>query len=64
MGDQHLTRCYRPRETALANAIGQLVTVSHRTVSPGSTLDFNAYVSTAPKGTSVYADDASIYLAP
>jgi len=39
----------------------QLVTVSYAPVAPGSsTLDFNAYVSSAPVGTCFYADDAAI----
>jgi hypothetical protein len=41
----------------------QLVTVSYVPAAPGvSTLDFNAYVSTAAVGTCFYADDASITL--
>jgi parallel beta-helix repeat protein len=50
--------------TATLSTSWQVVTVSYRTASPGSTLDFNAYVTSAPAGTAVYADDASIYLAP
>ena len=38
------------------------VGVSIRTASPGSTLDFNAYVSSAAPGTCFYADDAAIVL--
>jgi PKD domain/Carbohydrate binding domain len=39
----------------------QLVTVSYAPVAPGaSTLDLTAYVSSAPAGATVYADDASI----
>ena len=39
----------------------QLVTVAYVPVAPGSsTLDFNAYVSSAAAGTCFYADDASI----
>ena len=39
----------------------QPVTVSYEPVAPGaSTLDLNAYVSSAPPGTCFYADDASI----
>ena len=41
----------------------QQVTVAHSTVSPGSSLDLNAYVSGAAPGTCFYADDASILLA-
>ena len=38
-----------------------LVTVSYVPASPGSsTLDFNAYISSAPPGTCFYADDAVI----
>jgi PKD repeat protein len=40
----------------------QKVTVSYTTASPGSTLDFNAYVSSAAPGTCFYADDAAISL--
>jgi parallel beta-helix repeat protein len=40
----------------------QQVGVTHTTVAPGSSLDFNAYVSGAAVGTCFYADDASILL--
>jgi parallel beta-helix repeat protein len=41
----------------------QEVAVAYAPVSPGaSTLDFNAYVSSAPPGVCFYADDASIVL--
>jgi hypothetical protein len=40
----------------------QLVTVSYTIASPGSTLDFNEYVSSAAPGTCFYADDAGISL--
>jgi PKD repeat protein len=40
----------------------QLVTVSYTIASPGSTLDFNAYVSSAAPGACFYADDAAISL--
>ena len=40
----------------------QMVTVTHKVLSPGSTLDFNAYVSSAAAGSSWYADDAAVYL--
>jgi parallel beta-helix repeat protein len=40
----------------------QLVTVAHATVFPGSSLDLNAYVTSAAPGTCFYADDASIVL--
>jgi parallel beta-helix repeat protein len=40
----------------------QQVTVAHTTVSPGSTLDFNAYVTSAAPGTCFYADDVAVYL--
>ena len=40
----------------------QQVSVTHTTVAPGSSLDFNAYVSGAAVGTCFYADDASILL--
>jgi hypothetical protein len=38
------------------------VTVAHTVTSPGSTLDFNAYLSSAdaPPGPCFYADDAVI----
>jgi parallel beta-helix repeat protein len=38
----------------------QQVTVTHAVSSPGSTLDFNAYVAQASPGVVFYADDASI----
>jgi hypothetical protein len=38
------------------------VTVAYTTQVPGSSLDFNAYVSSAAPGSCFYADDASIYL--
>jgi parallel beta-helix repeat protein len=41
----------------------QEISVRYTTQSPGSTLDFNAYVSSAPQGTCFYADDAVIVLA-
>jgi parallel beta-helix repeat protein len=41
----------------------QQVTVAYTTQAPGSsTLDFNAYVSSAAPGSRFYADDAEIYL--
>jgi PKD repeat protein len=41
----------------------QQVAVTHRALSPGtSTIDFNAYVSSAAPGTAFYADDAAIFL--
>ena len=40
----------------------QQVTVTYTTQSPGSTLDFQSYVSNAAPGTAFYADDASIIL--
>jgi parallel beta-helix repeat protein len=51
--------------TALATltTTWQPVTVTHTTVSPGSSLDLNAYVTGAVPGTCFYADDASILLA-
>jgi parallel beta-helix repeat protein len=39
------------------------VTVTYMVQSPGSTLDFNAFVNSAPTGTCFYADDASITFA-
>jgi GMP synthase-like glutamine amidotransferase len=41
----------------------QQVTVVHTVTSPGSTLDFNAYLASAdaPPGACFYADDAAIY---
>jgi hypothetical protein len=42
----------------------QQVSVSYATVAAGaSTLDFNAYISSAPTGTCFYADDAFVGLA-
>jgi hypothetical protein len=40
------------------------VTVSYTITAPGSTLDFNAYLSSAdaPPGTCFYADDAAVLL--
>jgi carbohydrate binding protein with CBM4/9 domain len=38
----------------------QQVKAAYTTTSPGSTLDFNAYVTGAPPGTCFYADDAVI----
>ena len=38
----------------------QQITLTHPTASPGSTLDFSAYVTKAPPGTCFYADDALI----
>jgi hypothetical protein len=38
----------------------QPVTVSYTIASPGSTLDFQAFVDSAPPGTCFYADDATI----
>jgi hypothetical protein len=41
----------------------QQVAVTYAPAAPAaSTLDFNAYVSSAPPGTCFYADDASITL--
>jgi acid phosphatase type 7 len=40
----------------------QQVSVTYNTVSPGSTLDFSAYVSSAAPGTCFYADDAFVVL--
>ena len=40
----------------------QEVATSYTTQSPGSTLDFNVYVSGAAPGTCFYADDASIVI--
>jgi parallel beta-helix repeat protein len=40
----------------------QQVSVSYATQAPGSTLDFNAYVSSAAPGTCFYADDVAISL--
>jgi parallel beta-helix repeat protein len=40
----------------------QQVSVAYTTQSAGSSLDFNAYVSSAAVGTCFYADDASIHL--
>jgi hypothetical protein len=40
----------------------QQVTVTYTIKSPGSTLDFQAYVSSPAPGTAFYADDASIII--
>jgi hypothetical protein len=42
----------------------QQVTVSYTITAPGSTLDFNAYLSSAdaPPGSCFYADDAAVLL--
>jgi hypothetical protein len=40
----------------------QQVTVTYTIKSPGSTLDFLAYVSSPAPGTAFYADDVSIVL--
>jgi parallel beta-helix repeat protein len=45
---------------AMLSTSWQQVTVSYTIVSPGSTLDFNAYVAKPPPGVVFYADDASI----
>jgi PKD repeat protein len=42
----------------------QLVTVTLPVTRPGSTFDFNAYISGAAPGTCFYADDATIYNGP
>jgi PKD repeat protein len=39
----------------------QQITATVAIVSPGSTLDYNAYVSRAKPGTCFYADDATLY---
>jgi parallel beta-helix repeat protein len=44
-------------ETATLSTAWQRVTVAHAAAAPGSTLDLNAYVSSAPPGTCFYADD-------
>jgi PKD repeat protein len=40
----------------------QQITVTYKVQSPGSTLDYNAFVTNAASGTCFYADDASIML--
>ena len=40
----------------------QLVTVTYTTKSPGSTLDFQSYVTSPAPGNAFYADDVSIVL--
>ncbi len=42
----------------------QLFTVTYTPAAPGSTLDFNAYISSAPVGTCFYADDVQIVRQP
>jgi len=40
----------------------QQVTVTYTTKSPGSTLDFQAYLTNPAPGVAFYADDASIVI--
>ena len=40
----------------------QQVKVTYTVTAAGSTLDFNAYVSSAVPGTCLYADDAAVLL--
>ena len=49
-------------QTTLATLTGswQQVSVAYAAQVPGSSLDFNAYVSSAVPGTCFYADDVSI----
>ncbi len=52
-----------PTTTKTLSTAWQQVTVTDVPMAPGaSTLDFNAYISSAPPGTCFYADDASITL--
>jgi parallel beta-helix repeat protein len=52
-----------PTTTVTLSTAWQQVTVTDVPAAPGaSTLDFNAYISSAPPGTWFYADDASITL--
>jgi len=52
-----------PTTTVALSTAWQQVTVTDVPTAPGaSTLDFNAYISSAPPGTCFYADDASITL--
>jgi hypothetical protein len=52
-----------PTTTVTLSTAWQQVTVTDVPAAPGaSTLDFNAYISSAPSGTCFYADDASITL--
>ena len=52
-----------PTTTKTLTTSWQQVTVADVPLAPGaSTLDFNAYISSAPPGTCFYADDASITL--
>ncbi|HEX8857604.1 MAG TPA: right-handed parallel beta-helix repeat-containing protein [Actinomycetes bacterium] len=52
-----------PTTTVALSTAWQQVTVTDVPAAPGaSTLDFNAYISSAPPGTCFYADDASITL--
>jgi PKD repeat protein len=46
--------------TATLTTSWQQLTVDYTTVSPGTTLDFNTYITNAPPGTCFFADDASI----
>ena len=48
--------------TAALTTSWQKVSLNYTTVAPGSSLDFNTYITGAPPGTCFYADDAAIYL--
>ena len=56
--------------TLVGSAVGQVtlttswqqVSVPYTIASPGSTLDYQAYVTNPAPGTALYADDASIFL--
>ncbi len=48
--------------TVTLSTAWQLISVAYTIQSPGSSLDFNAYVNNAATGTCFYADDASVTL--
>jgi hypothetical protein len=48
---------------ATLTTVWQPVMVTYATASPGSSLEWNAYVSSAAPGTCFYADDAFIGVA-
>jgi PKD repeat protein len=47
--------------TATLTTSWQKLSVDYVPTAPGSTLDLNVYISSAPSGTCFFADDASIY---
>jgi hypothetical protein len=47
--------------TATLTTSWQKLSLDYTPVAPGSTLDFNTYISSAPPGTCFFADDLAIY---